>query len=138
MKITQEADYGLRVVLHLCKIGYGERVEAKVVAAQEGIPLRFLLKLLRKLIQHGIVKSYRGVAGGYALDKTPENITLREVIEAIDGPISVNRCTVESNFCNINRTGSCIIHKAMRKIQRDLLKELEGITFKNLLEEALP
>lgn len=133
MKITQEADYGLRVVLYLCKIGYGEKVEAKVVSEQEGIPLRFLLKLLRKLMKHGIVKSYRGVAGGYALDKTPENITLRAVIEAIDGPISVNRCTIESGFCNMKRTGSCTLHKAMRKVQKKLLKDLEDITFKKLI-----
>lgn len=133
MKITQEADYGLRVVLYLCKIGYEEKVEARVISEEEGIPLRFLLKLLRKLTATDVIKSYRGVNGGYALSREPEDITMREIIEAIDGPICVNRCTIEPGFCNTNKVGRCTIHKAMVGIQRNLVKELEEVTFDKLL-----
>jgi len=134
MKITQEADYALRVVIYLCKLDYGERVEAKVISEQEGIPLRFLLKLLRKLTQVDILKSYRGVKGGYAINKLPEQINLKDVIEAIDGPICVNRCVIEPNFCNLNRSGVCIVHRAMTKIQKNLNSELESINFKQLVD----
>lgn len=134
MKITQEADYGLRVVLHLCKLGYGEKVEAKVISEKEGIPLRFLLKLLRKLIQVDIIRSYRGVKGGYAINKLPEQITLRAVIEAIDGPVCVNRCVIEPKFCNLEKSGVCILHRAMTKVQKNLNAELESINFGQLVD----
>jgi Rrf2 family iron-sulfur cluster assembly transcriptional regulator len=134
MKITQEADYGLRVVLHLCELGYGEKVEAKVISVKEGIPLRFLLKLLRKLIQVDILKSYRGVKGGYSINKLPEQITLRDVIEAIDGPVCVNRCVLDPNFCNLNKSGVCVVHRAMTKVQKNLNAELESINFKQLVD----
>lgn len=134
MKITQEADYGLRVVLHLCELGYGEKVESKVISEKEGIPLRFLLKLLRKLIQVDILRSYRGVNGGYAINKLPEQITLKDVIEAIDGPVCVNRCVIEPSFCNLNRSGVCILHRAMTKVQKNLNAELESISFRQLVD----
>ena len=134
MKITREADYGLRVVLHLCKLGYGEKVEAKVISEKEGIPLRFLLKLLRKLIQVDILRSYRGVKGGYAINKLPEQITLKDVIEAIDGPVCVNRCVIEPTFCNLNKTAVCVVHRAMTKVQKSLNAELESINFKQLVD----
>lgn len=134
MKITREADYGLRVVLHLCKLGFGEKVEAKVISEDEGIPLRFLLKLLRKLIQVDILRSYRGIRGGYAINKLPEQITLKDVIEAIDGPVCVNRCVIEPNFCNLNKSDVCIIHRAMTKVQKNLNAELESINFSQLVD----
>ncbi|MBW9155276.1 Rrf2 family transcriptional regulator [Clostridium tagluense] len=134
MKITREADYGLRVVLNLCILGYGKKVEAKIISEKEGIPLRFLLKLLRKLTQVEIVKSYRGVNGGYTINKLPEHINLKDVIEAIDGPIAVNRCVIEPSFCNLNRSGVCTIHRAMTKVQKSLSSELESINFKQLMD----
>ncbi|MBU3179762.1 RrF2 family transcriptional regulator [Clostridium psychrophilum] len=133
MKITQEADYGLRVVLYLCKLGYGEKVESKVISEEEGIPQRFLLKLLRKLIQADIIRSYRGVSGGYAINKLPNQITLKDVIEAIDGPVCVNRCVIDPSFCNRNKIGVCIVHKAMTKIQKNLNAELESMNFEKLV-----
>lgn len=134
MKITQEVDYALRVVLYLSKRGYEEKVEARIISERENIPLRFLLKLLRKLIQVEIIKSYRGVNGGYALNKLPEEITLRDIVEAIDGPICVNRCILEPSACNLNRTSKCEVHKALGRVQKVLISELEAINFKDLVE----
>jgi Rrf2 family iron-sulfur cluster assembly transcriptional regulator len=134
MRITQEADYGLRVVLYLSKIGYGEKVDAPTIAEHENLPLRFLLKLLRKLTAAGIVRSYRGVKGGYALNRLPEDITLRDVIEAIDGKICVNRCMYDPSYCSANRGAKCEVHKALNTVQQKLLEELEKINFKDLKE----
>jgi len=134
MKITQEADYGIRVVVYLCKLGYGEKLESKVISEKEGVPLRFLLKLLRKLIKADILRSYRGVKGGYTINKLPEQINLKDVIEAIDGPICVNRCVIEPEFCNMNRTSVCVVHRAMTKVQKKLNAELESINFKQLVD----
>lgn len=137
MKLTQEADYALRVVLYLCKLGIDEKIEAKTIAMHENIPVRFLLKLLRKLVHANVVKSFRGVGGGYMIAHEPQNITLKQVIEAIDGPIYVNRCFYDSAYCNLNRTNTCDVHKALDKVQRNLITELESITFKKIMEQDI-
>ncbi|MBU5298795.1 Rrf2 family transcriptional regulator [Clostridium sporogenes] len=135
MKITQEADYALRVILYLSKLGYGERVEARIISEQEGLPLRFLLKLLRKLTKSGIVVSFRGVKGGYALNKQPKDINLKDVIEAIDGPICINRCIYDPRYCNAGKNGNCEIHRSLCKIQRKLVSELESVNFEEILDQ---
>lgn len=135
MKITQEADYALRVILHLSKLGYGEKVEARVISENEELPLRFLLKLLRKLTKARIVISYRGVKGGYALNKEPKDINLKDVIEAIDGPICINRCIYNPEYCNAGKNGNCEIHRSLCKIQKKLANELEAVNFQNILDE---
>ncbi|APH15811.1 Rrf2 family protein [Clostridium sporogenes] len=134
MKITQEADYALRVILHLSKLGYGEKVEARIIAEKERLPLRFLLKLLRKLTKSGIVVSFRGVKGGYALNKQPKDINLKDVIEAIDGPICINRCIYDPKYCNAGKNGNCEIHGTLCKIQKKLVSELEAVNFQEILD----
>lgn len=133
MKLTQEGDYALRVVLYLYKYGQGKRVEAKVISQSENVPQRFLLKLLRKLAVVGIVKSYMGYGGGYAVEKPPEEISVREVIEAIEGPIRVNRCLEDESLCNAGRAKTCAVHKALEGVQQKLLSSLDQLTFAKLL-----
>ena len=134
MRITQEGDYALRVVTYLYKCGVGKRVEAKVISAHENVPQRFLLKLLRKLTIAGVTASYKGYGGGYAVEKPPEETTLRAVIEAIEGPIYVNRCFEDDALCNAGRAKSCIMHKTLSSVQNNLLQELESINFSKVLE----
>ena len=77
MQLTQATDYAFRTVQHLTAAETGAIVRAQSIAEREEIPLRFLLKIMRSLTQAGIIKSYRGVEGGYALARPPEQITLR-------------------------------------------------------------
>lgn len=137
MRITQEGDYALRVVLYLCKLGVGKKIEAKVISEHEKMPLRFLLKLLRKLTVAGILKSYRGVGGGYAIEKALGHITLKDVIEAIEGPIYVNRCLYDASFCNLNRTNTCDVHHALDKVQSRLIDDLDSISFEDIINRTL-
>lgn len=133
MRITQECDYALRVMLYLYQLGLDKKVEAKVIAEHEKIPNRFLLKLLRKLSIAGIIKSYRGIGGGYAIERKPETVTLYDVVEAIEGPVYLNRCLFDANACNLNRTAHCNIHMALAGVQENLINNLKGITFKDIL-----
>lgn len=137
MKITKEADYALRVVHYLSTFEFGEKKEAKLIAESEGIPLRFLLKLLRKLNSAGITISYRGVNGGYALNRIPKEISFRDVIEAIDGPIYVNKCMEDAVHCNVNRVGRCAVHTALGDVQKNLRDQLDNINFENYKKEGL-
>lgn len=132
MNINQESDYAFRIILMLCKEGLDNKLDAKSLSEQGSIPLRFLLKLTRKLTQAGIVKSYRGVNGGYAITKDPKDITLKDVVEAIQGPIIINRCIYDKEACSANKTGHCSIHKALCNIQNTMLNELNKVTFEQL------
>jgi Rrf2 family iron-sulfur cluster assembly transcriptional regulator len=136
MRITQEDDYALRVVLYLYKHGGGERVEAKVISESENVPLRFLLKLLRKLVRAGIVKSFRGTGGGYQIAKPASEVTLRHVIEAIEGPIYMNKCLYDEGMCNLKRTQSCEIHAALESFQSKMLSQMDDITFEEILKKS--
>lgn len=136
MRITQEGDYGLRVVLYLYKHSNGERVEAKVISEHENIPLRFLLKLLRKLAAADIVKSFRGTGGGYAISRPAAEVSLRQVVEAIEGPICVNKCLHDGEMCNVKRAATCEVHNALEKFQQNLVTDLDSISFAQLLKNS--
>jgi Rrf2 family transcriptional regulator, iron-sulfur cluster assembly transcription factor len=136
MRITQEGDYALRVLLYLYKHGIGKRVEAKVISESENVPLRFLLKLLRKLAGAGIVNSYRGTGGGYAIEKPPSQVTMRQVIEAIEGPIYVNKCLLDEQSCSVNRAKTCEVHRALQKFQDKLLTEMDDLSFEQILKNT--
>lgn len=135
MNINQESDYAFRIILMLCKEGLDNRLDAKSLSEKGNIPLRFLLKLTRKLTQAEIVKSFRGINGGYALAKAPKNITLKDVVEAIQGPIVVTRCVYDKNACSANKMGHCSVHRALIDIQKDMVEKLEGVNFEDLSKD---
>lgn len=97
MYMTLEADYAVRIVD--CLSRSGERIDAKRLAEQAGVTLRFSLKILRKLVGGGIVRSYKGAQGGYELARPAREITLGEVIELVDGPITISRCVGNEYSC---------------------------------------
>ncbi|CCO07541.1 RrF2 family transcriptional regulator [Desulforamulus hydrothermalis] len=135
MKLSQATDYAFRAVLFLARLPKGQPVEAKVIADQERIPIRFLLKILRLLTAAGIVESFRGVGGGYALAREPHQITMQDVVEAVEGPPVVNRCLVAPEECSKNFTARCPLHKALLAIQQTLNRELAGYNFADLLKD---
>lgn len=129
MKITREADYALRIVAELARSD--KQIEAKTIAGQNDIPYRFTLKILRKIVQAGYLKSYRGVNGGYALNKPAEEITLKDIIEVIDGPIALNICL--GGDCCANNV-ECRVKNKLAAIQKNLIDELDSVTFKDVID----
>ncbi|MGI6161477.1 MAG: RrF2 family transcriptional regulator [Christensenellales bacterium] len=138
MKISQEADYAMRIVYSLALCEPGDRLGVRVISENMNIPLRFALKIFRKLNLAGITKSYRGVYGGYALAKRPDQLSFRNVIEAIDGVASINRCVTNHEFCNRDASGDCPMHKKFEELQKDINAKLEEVKFSELLPNAKP
>jgi Rrf2 family protein len=88
MKLSRTVSYGLKAILQLARSeAAGVPIPCKRLAADGHMPERFLLQILRDLVTHGILESTRGVDGGYSLDRNPEEISLLDVIEAVDGPV---------------------------------------------------
>ena len=87
MKLSRTVAYALQATLQLARAEPGVPVPSSRLAAKGKMPERFLLQILRNLVAHGILESTRGVDGGYALERPPEEISLLQVIEAVDGPL---------------------------------------------------
>lgn len=132
MRLNQATDYAFRAVLYLAQLPPGEVVEAQVIARRECIPMRFLLKILRLLTKAGIVDSYRGVGGGYALARPPAEITLLDVLVAVEGPVQINRCLVDAEFCSKQGPPHCPVHRVLGSIQETLVQEFKRYNFAQL------
>ena len=134
MRITLESDYALRIVSELAK--RCEVVDAQTLSGATSVTLRFTLKILSKLVGGGIVASFKGSLGGYKLREDASNITLKRVIELIDGPIAIARCLEDHETCSMNSDKTaCIYHHIFDKISFDLSKKLDSITIDDVLNK---
>jgi len=129
MRLNQATDYAFRAVLYLSRLPRGQVVEARLIAGEENIPMRFLLKIFRLLTRAGIVESFRGVNGGYALARPPADITMLDVIEAIEGPIKINRCLISPEECSKKFSRKCPVHQALFMVQQALAREFSRHNF---------
>lgn len=128
MVMTLEADYAVRIVEMLARAS--QKIDAHNISLQTQVPLRFALKILRKLVAGGIVVSYKGAHGGYALAREAGKITLRQVIESVEGPYMLNRCQQEAYCCT--HTSYCRFHEIYDEISLLVRDRLDDCTFESL------
>lgn len=124
MHMTLETDYAVRIVEALTR--EGGRLDARTIAERTRVPQRFALKILRRLVADGIVCSYKGAAGGYELARPPQEITLREVIESVEGPYRMSRCQGDEYCCDHT---NCRFHAIYGEISQLVREKLESYTF---------
>jgi Rrf2 family protein len=136
MRLNQATDYAIRAILYLSGLPFGQVVEAKLIAEEEHIPIRFLLKILRLLTKEGLVNSHRGINGGYSLARSPSEITLLDVVRAIEGPIAINRCLYDPEECNKLYSEHCPVHEALFELQNSITEHLDRYNFQMLLERV--
>lgn len=135
MRITLESDYALRILTALAE--RNEITLAGSLAEETSVTPRFALKILHKLVGGDFVSSHKGKNGGYKLKKAPEDITLKDVIELIDGPIVIARCLSNGEECSLNKDkSSCIYHHIFDTISIDVAKKLSKITIKDVLNKS--
>jgi Rrf2 family protein len=134
MEITRQADYAVRAVLDLATRADGERAFTQEIAGRQSIPQAFLTKIFSRLAAEGIVMTQRGVKGGVRLARPADEITLLRVVEAIDGPIALNRCTRRPSDCPLDP--ACVVHPFWQAICADLRARLDGIDFATLAASA--
>ncbi len=127
MHMTLEADYAVRIVGCLAK--EKKRLEAKNISDMTCVTLRFSLKILRKLVVAGIVRSYKGVQGGYEIAKEPSEISLKDVIEAVEGKYVLSKCLSDDYECNRGMSGKCCYQCVFNEISSMVGKKLEEYTF---------
>jgi Rrf2 family protein len=131
MKLTRGGEYGIRGVLYLAKQEEGKVSMLSAIAKEQDVPPRFLAKIFQALAKAGVVRSHRGAKGGFSLARAASEVTIKDVIEAVEGPIHLNVCLVAPGECN--RDTLCPVHAVWEEAQE---KMMEVLNRKSLAELA--
>lgn len=130
MQITRQADYAVRAVLYLARNG-DQRTATSMIAEKQRIPPSFLAKIVSQLSIAGLLHTSRGARGGVALARDAKDITLLEVVEAIDGPIQLNECVGDSGACSFD--DDCPLRPVWCDAQEQLVNKLKGTNFADMM-----
>lgn len=130
MQISRKVDYALRAIIYLAVQKHDRPVSVNEIASRRRIPRKFLEKIIQDLIRSGLVKSHRGAHGGYTLTRTPDGVTFRDIIESVEGPISLNVCVSEQQDCSVIAT--CNMQRIWQEGQRRLLEFFADTTLADL------
>jgi Rrf2 family protein len=136
MEISRRTDYGVRVILDLATMHEDQRASTQDIADRQNIPAPFLAKIISQLSLSGLVDTYRGAGGGVSLARPASEISLLQVIEALDGPVRLNRCVIEPSACP--QDGHCPVHHIWAKAQAELTCLLDATTFDDLVKTGMP
>ncbi|HWA67702.1 MAG TPA: Rrf2 family transcriptional regulator [Mycobacteriales bacterium] len=136
MRISAKSDYAVRAMAELAAAGTGGSVKAEQIALAQDIPLNFLLGILRELRNSHLVRSQRGREGGYVLSRSPAEITLADVIRAVDGPLANVR---DLSLTELSYPGAAESLRDVWMAVRGSLREvLENVTVADLAAGKLP
>lgn len=130
MELTRKGEYAIRGIIYLAKLKPGTVALISEIAEATGVPQTFLAKILQSFAKIGLVNSFRGTGGGFVLGRPSSQITLREVVEAVEGPIMPNRCLIAESGCEFNTT--CLVHPVWREVQSRVVEILNGVTIEEL------
>lgn len=135
MRLTRESEYALLGLAFVASRPSGEVVPLAEIAAARRLPRTFLAKTFQKLARHGLLVAHRGPGRGYALARHPAGISLREVLEAIEGPELFSRCLFWSTHCT--DTNPCLLHQHLRGLVPEVSSVLERLTLTDLAGSPL-
>lgn len=133
MQITRQADYAVRAVLHLANTG-DQRTATSMIAEAQHIPPSFLAKIISQLSIAGLLHTSRGARGGVTLARDAKDITLLEVVEAIDGPIQLNECVANNGACTFE--DDCPLRPVWCDAQEELVGRLKSTNFADMMAKS--
>jgi Rrf2 family iron-sulfur cluster assembly transcriptional regulator len=128
--IRRNTDYALRAAIELAGWFGSAPVSTKEIAESQDIPYQLACKLLQRLNKASIVKSIMGPEGGFMLSRNPAKITVRQVVEAVQGPVRLNRCLFKRDFCRLSR--HCTINPEFGRLQKNINAFLDGLSLRQL------
>ena len=132
MRFTKAEDYGLYGVLYLAEQENGRIVPLSEVSKEQDVPEKFLAKIFQSLSKAGIVKSHRGVKGGFTLARAPEDITVRELVETIQGPYFLAKCVHDHKECD--KSHNCPVRHLLHITLKCILTQFDKYTLADMLD----
>lgn len=139
MKLTRQSEYGLKGLVYLARKSDKKAVLTSEISAAQNIPPSFLNKIFQKLVRAGILKSYRGSRGGFALARSPREITLRRIIETLEGPVNLwpqSRPAITSDNYPEGSGSALALLSVWQKAQLRINRVLDRVTIKDILKKT--
>ena len=136
MQVSRRVDYALRATIYLARQDSDRAASVGEISSTEAIPKKFLEKIIQDLIHSGLVNSRRGAHGGYRLARDPDEISFREVMEAVEGPIALNVCVGDPHVCSVSTT--CGMQHIWAEGQRRLIDYFAATKLSTLLGPPVP
>jgi Rrf2 family transcriptional regulator, iron-sulfur cluster assembly transcription factor len=130
LQLTRGGEYGIRAMTYLAARPFGQVAALNEIGREQDVPVSFLAKILQSLVHAGLVTSQRGAHGGFALARPADEITVREVVEAVDGPIALNGCVLWPEDCT--RSAGCRMHEVWVEAQERMMEVLGGVRLSQL------
>ncbi len=134
MNFSRESEYAVRGMVALAGATPQGALTLQEIAAQGNLPPGFLAKIFQKLVRHGLIESHRGVQRGYTLTRPAPEITLRQVLEAIEGPDLFDRCIFSHRRCG--QEGRCMLHPYWGRVRGEVARLFEELSLGNLAATA--
>jgi Rrf2 family protein len=132
LELSRKSDYALRAVIYLARLSPDRYGRVSEIAEAKNIPQAFLAQILPLLANRGVVRSQQGARGGYALMRSPSEISFLDVIEAVEGPVRLNKCTGETHDdCSLVQ--SCEMHSIWNMAQKQTVDFLHNVTMADML-----
>ena len=131
MQFTKAEDYGLHGILYLAGQPAGKVTPLSEISESQQVPEKFLAKIFQNLSKSGLIKSHRGVKGGFSMNRPPEDVTVKEVLESIQGPYFIAKCLADETSCT--KTDACSVRSLLQKTQDRILEVFEGHTIADLI-----
>jgi Rrf2 family protein len=136
LRLSKKADYALMAMKHLALRGDCGSSSAREIAEQYDIPLELMAKVLQRLVRRGLLASHQGTRGGYELARRPAQISVADVIQAIDGPVTVTACSTEDARCD--QFAKCNVRDPLWKVRERILAALGDCTIAELALDTPP
>ncbi len=136
MKLSKKSDYALRAMIYLSMNYQKGSVQIKEISAKEKIPQKFLENILLALRKVGILNSKMGLRGGYELARSPDLITLGDVIRVLDGAIAPVNCVSQMSYKPCSEEVTCVIRGVMMDVRKAITDVLDTITFADMCKRV--
>jgi Rrf2 family protein len=134
MKLSKETEYCLIALKYLAKQAPDDILQTGQVAEATGLPKPFLARIFVKLVRQNVLKSFRGKRRGYQLNRAPEDITVKDILEAVEGADVFQRCVFWSERCSDDNP--CILHEYwQKKVKPEMTDLMETLTLKELSQK---
>ena len=137
IRINRQTDYAIRVVLALSKRETGSRPSSRTIRQEMLIPEAFITRIIARLANVNLIHTYTGRNGGLELACPSSQITLRDVVEAFEGPILLSECMQAKSEDECPFRNDCPVRSKWGRIQAVLMREMAKITFQDLAEETI-
>jgi Rrf2 family protein len=136
LRLSKKADYALIAMKHLARNTPGSQSSsAREIAEQYDIPIELLAKVLQRLVRTGLLVSTQGTRGGYALSRAATSISVADVIQAIDGPLTVTACSTSNNECE--QYSKCSIRDPLWQIRERIVAALGDVTLSEMAADTV-